>query len=76
MNRHMRAVVLMLRIFGVILLCFSAFFIFLRIMGMRHMGETGLPIVAYASYFLPYVIGLFAGIGCLIAAGAIRKRHS
>lgn len=74
--RHRRALILMLRMIGCIVLIFSAIATFQRIMSLTASSNSDLPAnaVFYALYFLPCVIGILTGIGGIIAGNIIKKK--
>lgn len=71
MSRHTRAFILMLKILGVVLLVFVGLNIVRCLLGIFMDGN----VIAYMGTLIKSIIGLLVGIGMLLAAGAVKKKH-
>lgn len=72
MNRHMRAVILMLKILGIVLLVFAGLNIVRCLLGIFMDGN----VIAYMGTLIKSVVGVLVGVGMLLAAGAIKKKFN
>lgn len=69
--RHRRAIVLALRILGVILIIFSCFDVIRCLLGILVDSQSS---IAYIGTFISSGFFLLVGIGMMIVAGIIKKK--